>query len=60
MYNRRNGDGNLSQRGKLRICQCECYCREELTVKKIDLCTACSFNRHVGQDGRTYRRPKDQ
>lgn len=56
MYNRRNGDGLVNKQG--RICQCECYCRQVATVKRVNLCDPCSFNRHIGSDGRTYRRPK--
>lgn len=56
MYNRRNGDGLVRHSG--RICQCSCYCRQDTTVKRIDLCTACSFNMHIGPDGKTFRRPK--
>ncbi len=56
MYDRRNGDRKI--RKPLRICECSCYCVGGITVKKVDLCTACQFNRHKDQDGRTYKRPK--
>ncbi len=56
MHNRRNGHALVSKSG--RICECSCSCRQEVTVKRIDLCNACQFNRHIAPDGKTFRRPK--
>ena len=56
MYNRRNGDGLVKTPG--RVCQCSCFCRDEITAKRINLCNPCCFNMHRGEDGKPFRRPE--